>query len=137
GEEARADLTAGSAASGAACLLMAAALLVLGPLGRGRGLLGAGYEPLLARPLLWGMSAAGLAVAGIVLLSMRRLGQVVPHLGSAVLPFGAAVLPLAALAPLALAIATQTGSARSARAMSRFLSGQIRPGDDLICFEEY
>ena len=124
---ARADLAAGSVAAAAGCLLMAVTLVLLGPGGPGRGLTGAGY---LKEMGTLNMTAAGLAIAGALIFTARRLRNPRPALC-------AAVLPLAIMAPMALTIAAEVGAARSARAMSRFLAERLRPGDAVACFEEY
>jgi len=124
---ARADLAAGSIAAATGCLLLAATLTLLGHGGPGQGLPGAASLPEMSGV---NMTAAGLAVAGALIFAARRSRSLGPALG-------AAILPLAVTAPLALTIATHVGAARSARAMSRFLAERLRPGDAVICFEEY
>jgi 4-amino-4-deoxy-L-arabinose transferase-like glycosyltransferase len=118
-EPARSRRAAGAVVCAAITLLLAGVAVVKPP---------AAALPL-PRPLLYA-TAASLGVAAVILLAVRR--SAAPGLFAA-----AAALPLVALLPLAAAASRQIETDRSSRQVSRFLAEHLRPGDRVVCFEEF
>ena len=128
--EARADLAAGAIGVAVTCALLAVGAILAGPVGLLRGMSLGSHDTLLARTGLFALTAAGAALAGVVLLLARRANR------PAVL-FAVALAPIAAMLPLARAVADHVGGARSSRGVSEFLAERLRPGDKVICYIKY
>jgi 4-amino-4-deoxy-L-arabinose transferase-like glycosyltransferase len=118
-EPARSRRAAGAVVCAVATLLFAAAAVVKPP----------AEALLLPLPLLYA-TAAALGVAAVILLAVRRSAS--PGLFTV-----AAVLPLVALLPTAGFASRRIEADRSSRDVSRFLEARLRPGDRIVCFEEF
>jgi 4-amino-4-deoxy-L-arabinose transferase-like glycosyltransferase len=81
-------------------------------------------------PALLALAAAALLAAGVLLLVVRGTRR--PALYVAV-----AALPFLSLLPVARAAARHVDTARSSRAVSRYLLGRLGSEDRVVCFEEY
>jgi 4-amino-4-deoxy-L-arabinose transferase-like glycosyltransferase len=124
---------AGSIVAAAVTLLVAAAGFAAGA--------GSGAMALLARagdtmsdagasPRLLTIAAAGLLAAALLLLVLRASRRPALYIAVAALPF-------LCLLPVARAAARHVDSARSSRAVSRYLLGHLGADDRIVCFEEY
>jgi 4-amino-4-deoxy-L-arabinose transferase-like glycosyltransferase len=129
-ETARGALTTGLAWLAGLCLAGALVALLASPAGLALGASQAKYDALLSRTSLFGSTAAGLLVAGALLLATRRLRR-------PTLSFAAAVLSIAVVVPLAHAASGFLDEARSSRPLSRFLAGRLRSDDVVVCYEQY
>ena len=81
-------------------------------------------------PALLALAAAALLAAGALLIVVRGTRR--PALYVAV-----AALPFLSLLPVARAAARHVDTARSSRAVSRYLLGRLGSEDRVVCFEEY
>ena len=127
---ARGALTAGLFGLAGLCLAGALVTLLASPAGLALGASEAKYDALLSRTSLFGSTAAGLLLAGALLLATRRLRR-------PALSFAAATLSIAVVVPLAHAASGFLDEARSSRPLSRFLAARLRPDDIVVCYEQY
>ena len=81
-------------------------------------------------PALFTGAAAALLAAAVLLVVVRGTRRPALYIAVAALPF-------VSLLPLARAASRHVDTARSSRAVSRFLLGRLGAGDQVVCFEEY
>ncbi|MBI1950317.1 MAG: glycosyltransferase family 39 protein [Acidobacteria bacterium] len=125
---ARGSLATGAWWTAAVCAAGAVAALLAGPAGLARGISRGKYDILLSRPLLFTMTAAGLALAAGLLIATRgRPGAL----------FAASALAIAAVVPLSQAASGYLDMVRSSRPVSRFLERLLKPDDLVVCYEQY
>jgi 4-amino-4-deoxy-L-arabinose transferase-like glycosyltransferase len=129
-QEARDDMAAGAVWVAVICGLAAVAVAAAGPGGQVRGISGGQYDRLLSRGLLFGLSACGLLASAALLMTAWRGRR-------PLLAFVSSALVIAVMVPLARAGIGYIESDRSSRPVSTFLAGRLRPGDRLICFDQY
>ncbi len=129
-DRARQDLAAGSVWVALTCACSAVILALGGPAGLALGAGGGKYDVLLSRQVLFGMTAAAMAISGLVLFLTRKAER-------PLVTFTAAVLAIGVMLPLARAVSGYIDMARSSRPMSRFLAGRLTPQDSVICYDEY
>ena len=91
---------------------------------------GASSPDAIVSPLLLSGAAAALLLSAALLFFLRRTAR--PALFVAV-----AALPIVSLLPVARAAARHVDTARSSRAVSRFLQERLAERDRVVCFEEY
>ncbi len=114
----------------ALCGAGALATALAGPAGLAFGFSDGEYDVLLARHTLFGLTSLGLGAACALLLATRAMRRPVAA-------FASAVLSIAVVVPLARATSAYLDVARSSRPVSRFLAARLRPGDLVVCYEQY
>lgn len=122
-------LATGAWWTAAVCAAGAVAALLAGPAGLALRISGGKYDILLARRPLFTVTAAGLTLAGTLLVATRRR--------HAAALFAASALTIAAVVPLAQATSAYLDTGRSSRSVSRFLEKRLEPDDVVICYEQY
>ena len=122
------SLATGAWWAAALCAAGAVAALLAGPAGIARGISRGQYDSLLSRPLLFTVTAAGLALAAGLLIATRRRPRAL---------FAASVLAIAAVVPLSQAAGGYLDMVRSSRPVSRFLERRLKPDDLVVCYEQY
>ena len=127
---ARRDRAAGAWAAAAGCVVLAAAAWLSPYALESTSLAGERHAPLLHQTALFNATGVGLLAAACLLAAVRRTA-------SPALFLLAAAAPFAVCLPLAAAASRQVEVARSSRTVSAFLAERLRPGDRVVCFEEY
>ena len=127
--DARRSLDAGALWTALVCAAGAVAAVLAGPVGMAQGISRGKYDLLLSRRLLFSLTAAGLALAAMLLVALRKRRPAAL--------FAASVLAIAAVVPLARAASGYLDTVRSSRPVSRFLEKRLKPDDLVICYEQY
>jgi hypothetical protein len=115
----------------AACsAVLGVAAILGGPMGLLHGMSQGRHDAFLARSgLFWMTAAAALLAGGTIAYCARRVRPAAQ--------FAVSLLAILAMLPMARAVAGHVESSRSSRPVSEFLAGRLRPGDKVICFEQY
>jgi 4-amino-4-deoxy-L-arabinose transferase-like glycosyltransferase len=124
------ELAGGLVTAALATVALAAAAWIAGPALASTDLAEDRHPRILEAAGLFRATAIALVVCAIILFLVRRSRR-------PALIVTAAALPFFCVLPAARAAARQVETARSSRAASRFLAERLRPGDRVVCFEEY